>query len=419
MKNVRTFQASSMREALLLVKRELGEEAVILGTRSFTRSGLGGLIGKAGVEITAAQADDTTPAPRIAASASPIGARSVTARTRADEAGYGPRVSTAREPIGARPVPPHSRRDEAEIKPFTRKGGGPSVADMTPSGPRPKRRTSTPPMLPEEVFPYYSELIQNEVGEHLARRLARQAKSLARAAGKPVDMRGVLRQAIAKMIPVTGAIALDGEGPRRVALVGPSGGGKTTTLAKLAAHVKLRLRKRVAIVSLDMQRLAGSEQVRRYAEIIGVPVYTAQTPAAVTGLFEQLEPVDVVLIDTQGVSAAESEQFARLTELLGTARPDEVHLVLPASMAASVQARVGKLFGPLGVGGVVLTHLDEAVGLGVVLNAIEKLEWGLSYVSRGQRVPTDLEEACAERMADLVFPVAEEDRGPASRATRS
>ena len=97
-------------------------------------------------------------------------------------------------------------------------------------------------------------------------------------------------------------------------------------------------------------------------------------------------------------------QFTRLAGVLRAARPDEVHLVLPASMVPSVQLRMAKRFGPLGVSEVILTHLDEAVGLGVILNAIEKLAWGLSYVTDGESVPNHIEEACAERMAALIFP---------------
>ena len=74
-------------------------------------------------------------------------------------------------------------------------------------------------------------------------------------------------------------------------------------------------------------------------------------------------------------------------------------------MLPSVQARMAQRFKPLGVSRVVLTHLDEAVGLGVVLNSIEKLSWGLSYITDGERVPNNIEEACAERLAALCFHV--------------
>ncbi len=327
-----------MREALTRVKRELGEDAVILGTRSCSRAGIGGLIRREGVEITAA-------------------------------------------PPGAGSSPP--RRAESA------------------------REEAKPPTLPKHVYHYYQRLVENEVAGELALRLVRRAATLVRGDGASGAgaLQDVLRHAIAKMIPVAGGINLTGDALRRVAVVGPAGGGKTTTLAKLAAHFKLRLRKRVAIVSLDMQRLGCNDQLRRYAEIIGVPMRTAQTVAGVKQVFRTLEPVDLALIDTHGVCAGDRGHFARLAAVLRAARPDEVHLVLPASMTSRVQARMAQRFGPLGVSRVVLTHLDEAVGLGVILNTIERLEWGLSYLADGESVPNNIEEACAERMAALIFPL--------------
>jgi flagellar biosynthesis protein FlhF len=327
-----------MREALALVKRDLGEDAIILGTRSCPRGPMGNLLGRSAVEITAAPPDAVNAPPRRA---------------------------------------------------------------------QPQSSPARPPALPEQVYPYYQQLVQNEVAEQLALRLARQAGAFARQTrhGRdPKALHDVLRRMIARLIPVSGGVDLAAGTPRRVALVGPAGGGKTTTLAKLAAHFKLRLKRQVVIVSLDMQRLGSNEQLRRYAEVIGVPMYTAQTVETVEALRRETQRHDLVLIDTHGVCAADQEHFARLAAVLRAARPDEVHLALSASMMPSVQQRMAQRFGPLGVTGVILTHLDEAVGLGVILNALERLEWGLSYITTGERVPNHIEEACAERMAALILP---------------
>jgi flagellar biosynthesis protein FlhF len=327
-----------MPEALARVKRELGDQAVILGTRSCPSKGIGALTGRFPVEITAA--------PSEAVSVSP------------------PRVRAA-----------------------------PSAAG--------------PPAVPQHVGPFYRKLVEKEVAEQLALRLARRVGEQVGAAGV-TDARAVrqaLCGAIAEMIPVTGGVDSRVGAARRVALVGPAGAGKTTTLAKLAAHFALRLRRRVAILSLDTQRLGSNEQMQRYAEIIGVPMQTAQTVTEIAGILRKTTGVDLTLIDTHGVCAGDREHFTRLADMLRAVCPDEVHLVLPASMLPSVQTRMGQRFGPLGVSHVVLTHLDEAVGLGVVLNAIEKLQWGLSYVTDGERVPNNIAEACPERIAELIFPV--------------
>lgn len=85
------------------------------------------------------------------------------------------------------------------------------------------------------------------------------------------------------------------------------------------------------------------------------------------------------------------------------ARPDEIHLVLPASLDAKVQTRIADGFSPLGVSRVVLTRLDEVVGLGVILNVVDRLSLGVSYLANGQNVPNDIQEACGPRVAELLF----------------
>lgn len=188
-----------------------------------------------------------------------------------------------------------------------------------------------------------------------------------------------------------------------MALVGPCGGGKTTTLAKLAANFKLRQKRSVAILSLDMHRLAAHEQLRRYGEILAIPIHTAQSVTEVKDALRASQSPDVLLIDTPGVGLRDQGRFARLASLLRAAGADETHLVLPAAWLPNLQRRVADTFAPLGVSRVVLTHLDDAVGFGVVLNTLEQIPWNISYLSGGQRVPHDIEEACIERLSQLIL----------------
>src|SRR5262249_10213757 len=151
-------------------------------------------------------------------------------------------------------------------------------------------------------------------------------------------LREALRTSIARRIPPTGGVLLTPGTTRRVVLVGPPGGGKTTTLSKLAAHFALRLKKNVAILSLDMHRLGTHDQLGRFADLVGVPVFTAQTVSAVRDALREISQqpeIDLLLIDTHGVSPRERGRFARLAALLRAAKADETHLVLPASLARS------------------------------------------------------------------------------------
>jgi flagellar biosynthesis protein FlhF len=330
-----------MREALARVKRDLGADAVILGTRSLPAGGVGGLVGRERVEITAAAPE--TPA------------------------------------------------------------RGPRIANGT------RRATGVPP-LPEDVYPYYVQLVRSEVAEELALRVVQEAAVAAGGDKTAERFREKMRAAIMRMIPTSNGITLTSGTTQRVALIGPPGGGKTTTLAKLAAQFKLRKRKRVAVLSLDMHRMAAGEQLRQYAELIGVPIYVTQIIVDVRELVRRLEPVDLLLIDTPGVGPRDRGRFVRLAALLRAARPQETHLVMPVSLARLVQQRTAEFFGPLGVSRVVLTRLDEAIGLGVVLTAVARMGWALSYLTDGQNVPKNIQEACGRRVAELILPVQNRNR---------
>jgi flagellar biosynthesis protein FlhF len=338
-----------MREALEQVKRDLGPDAVILGTRTLPARGLGGLAGRERVEITAAPPGLYTPAPRL------------------------------RAPI---PLPP---REGA--------GGGSSGAPPAPK-----------PQLPQHLYPYYVQLVQSEVAEDLAAQLVQRAAALVPDGrqGDAAVLRGAVHDCIARLLPEAGGVDLKAAGPRRVAFVGPSGAGKTTTVAKLAAYFKLREGRSVAVLSLDTHRPGATEQLRRYAEVLGLPLHTAQTIAEVKQCLKDIGAADVILIDTPGVGFREQGRFARLVLLLRAARPDETHLVLPVSLTPAVQIRVAQSFAPLGISRAVLTRLDEAIGLGVILNIAQRLNLNVSYVTTGQNVPRDIEEAGGRRVAELL-----------------
>jgi flagellar biosynthesis protein FlhF len=349
-----------MPEALALVKRELGPEAVILGTRTLPAGRLGRLVGRDQVEITAALQDCTGPTPN-----------NVRQRAQSD------RVV---------PVSPAQ----------------PRRASTKPSGPR----AAAPPAIPEQVYPYYVRLVQQELGEELARRVLESA--LARvprgARPDPAVVDELLRETLTEMIPTAGLDESLAAESRRIAFVGPPGCGKTTTLAKLAAHLRLREKKPLALLSLDMHRLAAGEQLQRYADLIQVPMAVAQTLGGVEKALKDFRGISHVLIDTPGVGLREDGRFARLAALLRAARPDEIHLVLSGSTTLAVQLRLGQAFAPLGISRLAVTRLDEAIGFGVILNLLEQLKLKLSYFSTGQNVPQDFETACSRRVAELICP---------------
>jgi flagellar biosynthesis protein FlhF len=330
-----------MRDALGLVKRELGPEAVILGTRTIEPAGLGGLVARGHVEITAA-------------------------------------------PGKPRPAPI------------------PSTSQATPTATTKVQENR--PDIPAALYPHYVRLIQNQVASDLATDLIRRAaKRSGAAANAGAALRAVVQEFVAQHTPPVGP-SLQARTPSRVALVGPPGSGKTTTLAKLAAHHKTRGGRDVMLLSLDMHRAGALDQLRRYADLLDVPLHAAQTIDQVKAALRSSS--DLLLIDTPGIGSRDQGLFARAAALLRAAQPAEIHLVLPASLASEVQERTARAFAPLGVSRAILTHLDEVIGFGVVLNVMQRLNIALSHVTTGQNVPDDLESACETQFAELVCSAA-------------
>lgn len=274
------------------------------------------------------------------------------------------------------------------------------ITAMRASGgaPRPVRSGATPPA----VRAFHVRLVQHQVAAHIAERLL-EAAAADLPAGRSVtesDVRVLLRRYIAGMVPAEPGGTLTG----RVAFVGPTGGGKTTTLAKLAAQARFRGGKRVALLSLDVHRIGACAQLGRYAELIGVPFRSAATPEAIAEALDAMRDAETILIDTPGVGLTAAGPMRDLRRLLSASHPDATHLVLPASLSSAAQARTCETFRAAGATRIVLTKLDDAVGLGAILGVLEQAKMKLSYVTTGQRVPTDIGPACSERLAELILP---------------
>jgi flagellar biosynthesis protein FlhF len=351
---VKKFEGATMRDAIAKVKAELGDQAVIIATRQVRR----GLLGSA-VEISVAvDTDDgaaestmsgpTTGGPLPAPRSEPD-LEKLIAPLRSELRSLRALVRTSGETRGTTELRTEVRNELAALRRLIE--GLQRPAPAAPPAPPPRRAASQ----------HDAPRVRTTQQDHDAPLTA----------------------------PSTGTAVM---------LVGPTGAGKTTTIAKLAARAALIDGRRVGLVTLDNYRVGGIEQIRTFADLIGVPVEVAETPAALADLLDPTN--DLTLIDTAGRSPRDAAAIAELASHI--AHLDlEVHLVVPAG---STQAQVDELiarYGALAPARLLFTKLDECDRAPELAAAPARTRLPITWVTTGQAVPEDIEQPTPARVLEL------------------
>jgi flagellar biosynthesis protein FlhF len=356
---IRKFEAPDMREALALVKRELGPEAMVISTRQLKK----GLLG-ACVEVTAAvDAPETTPGPGPST--------------------YGPSGRTPAAPPATAMSQSLSETDVERIMAPLRSELR-SLRTML-------RALSEPAGRQDEVKAELAALRASIAVLNVAAPPARQESSLAEIAAR--------------------AHLVAPSERRVVVVVGPTGVGKTTTIAKLAARAALVAHEKVAILTLDSYRVGGEEQMRTYADLIGVPLTLVPTPGQLHAALAQVRRADRVFVDTAGRSPRDAAALTELAEAILGLSDAEVHLAMPAGMSATSMDVCFKRFSSLGLDRLLFTKLDEADDLGELVRAPARLGRPVAHITTGQQVPEDFEDASTARLVELATRGFDQPRG--------
>ncbi|NQU75623.1 MAG: flagellar biosynthesis protein FlhF [Planctomycetes bacterium] len=403
--NLKTYQAYSMAEALAAVKRDLGRDAVILHTRGFHKGGLFGVGGRQMWEITASQNVNVTHrrVGRDRASvrtASPPAVAAKSETTNRVKVVEGPGYLPAAQPQAQPPDAAIAGQDKLvrQVETLTH-----MVEKLVADNKAGTGKINNP--MPEELFEFYVDLLQQEVAEDIAKELVEKVRS--QLTGNELQDKALIReklqQFIASMIPTSLTTIPPSLGrPRVIALIGPTGVGKTTTIAKLAANLKLRQHRRVGLITVDTYRIAAVDQLRTYAQIIQVPLKVVMSPDELTAAIAEMGDCDVILVDTAGRSQHDTDRLWELKQFLSAANTDEVHLVLSTTANQRNIESAMERFGCLGVDRLILTKLDEAVSFGMILNIVRRLDTALSFVTTGQDVPDDIEVSEGRKIAELI-----------------
>jgi len=343
-------------------------------------------------------------------------------------------VAQAREELGADAMLVNSRRAEAEARDlgeyevvFAADGGSAPAMERSSGATQPfgdrlstevadlkrelegMRRTLTRSAFAPsqwlssspDVSEAYAVLTSNEVSPDLARDIVQSAAAGAgdRGTAFAQAMDGELESRIA-VEPLLGR----GDGrPHIVALVGPPGCGKTTTLVKLAVNYGLAARRPALLLSMDTYRVAAAEQLRSYAAIIGVGFHVLETVAALSQAIEENRGKELIFVDTPGFGFGDMDHAGALAGFLAARNDIDTQLVLSSSMKSADLTRVVDAYEVFRPGRLLFTKLDETGSFGSILNETARTGKPLSFFGNGQRIPEDLETASRSRVSKLVF----------------
>ncbi len=381
---VHTFRAESLQAALQQVRQRLGPDASIVHTREKRHSRFG-LFSKLVVEVEA-----TVDVPIE----SHVNAGSRSTRR------VGPRQSAApaaESRVGTRQTGPPP--DPTKV---ARCSAVESPASTIPQVNAPK---PTPSSAMLEV---QSDLLASGVTEQLASTLLMEVETLIDPTQRDDvwAIRGRVGQLVAAKLKVSGSIDLKGEirnGPMVVAMLGPTGVGKTTTLAKIAAGFRFDLGCRVGLIALDTFRLGAVDQLLKYAELISAPLEVVSSPEQVTQALERLSDCDLVLLDTAGRAPRDAAQLAELRKFLECAHPHSTQLVVSATSSTAHVEETLRQFSSLSPSNLLITKLDEVVGFGSWLQLMNTCQLPISYLTTGQQVPKDIVVASSRRITSLLL----------------
>jgi flagellar biosynthesis protein FlhF len=257
-------------------------------------------------------------------------------------------------------------------------------------------------LLGADLAAIFSDLIAAEVDAELAQDVVSSLRAAGGSEG-PAELRQRLIAELGNRFSADPQLGRNTEAPRVVALVGPPGAGKTTTLVKLALRHGLTARRPVQLISVDNFRVAAGEQLRSYAAILGVGFQSLESAGPLRQALEEHRHKDLILIDTPGYAAQDMDVAAEVAALLASHPAVDTHLVLTASMKSADLSHAADRFAVFRPRKLIFTRLDETCSFGPLLSQAARTGWAISFLAGGQQIPEDLEHATKERIVELVL----------------
>jgi flagellar biosynthesis protein FlhF len=275
--------------------------------------------------------------------------------------------------------------------------------------PRESRALSPPAPLPKTGLkpnpddPYLQRFLSAGISPEFVSGLIEEIRTWQKESGGwkgPEMYQDYLRWRLMDAVEVTGP---ELNGAKIWAFIGPTGVGKTTTPAKLAAHFSLRFHKKITLITIDTYRIGAVEQLKTYARILKLPLEIAPGREELKQIIQDHRHQDLLLIDTAGRNPHHPSQVEELRNFLSVDRRVENHLVLSATTKDADLAQIAQRFSLLPIQSYIFTKIDETEEFTSLFNQLLRFKRPLSYLTNGQKVPEDIELATKGRIANLVL----------------
>lgn len=342
---IKRYIVNSMNEAMNMIRYDLGREAVIISQRKVRKPGIMGFFAKRQIEVTAAV---DTKKPEEVKTDKP-----------------------AEQSLDVMKELFNMRMALNEMK----EGNVPSQKEVKKSK-------------------LQSKLESSDVRESIIKKVAASIKGMKNEAEEGEKV----RKSIDKLVSISD-YKLDG----RVILIGPTGVGKTTTLAKIAGRLTLVDKKKVGLLTIDTYRIGAVDQLKTYADILNLPFKVVLSIKDMEAAIESMQDCDIILIDTTGRSSKNAMQISELRAFIEKANPTSIHLVVSCTTKEKDIAAITEGFKDLNYDSVIITKLDETTTYGSILNILDSAKKPLSFVTTGQNVPDDLMRITKAQISDLIL----------------